>query len=125
MKKALKTKKAPDAIGPYSQGIEAGDLVFVSGQIPINPATGKVEVTDIESQTRQVFENLKAVLLEADLGLEHVVKVGVFITTFDDFKAMNAVYAEYFPGDPPARSTVAAAGLPLGARVEIDVIARR
>ena len=79
MKKALKTKNAPEAIGPYSQGIDTGDFVFVSGQIPINPATGKIEATDIESQTRQVFENLKGVLLAADLGLEHVVKVGVFL----------------------------------------------
>lgn len=125
MKKILRTKHAPEAIGPYSQGIDIGDLVFVSGQIPIDPATGKIEATDIEDQTRQVFENIKAVLLAADLGLEHVVKMGVFLKTLDEFQAMNAVYAEYFPGDPPARSTIAAAGLPMGARVEIDVIARR
>ena len=125
MKKILKTKQAPAAIGPYSQGIDIGDLVFVSGQAPIDPATGKIEATDIENQTRQVFENIKGVLLAADLGLEHVVKVGVFLKTMDEFKAMNAVYAEYFPGDPPARSTIAAAGLPLDPRVEIDVIARR
>lgn len=125
MKKILRTKHAPEAIGPYSQGVDIGDLVFVSGQIPIDPATGKIEATDIEDQTRQVFENIKAVLLAADLGLEHVVKMGVFLKTLDEFQAMNAVYAEYFPGDPPARSTIAAAGLPMGARVEIDVIARR
>ncbi|MCZ6767111.1 MAG: RidA family protein [bacterium] len=125
MKKILKTKQAPEAIGPYSQGVDTGDLVFVSGQIPIDPATGKIEATDIENQTRQVFENIKAVLLAADLGLEHVVKMGVFLKTLDEFQAMNAVYAEYFPGDPPARSTIATAGLPMGARVEIDVIARR
>ena len=125
MKKILRTKQAPEAIGPYSQGIDTGELVFVSGQIPIDPATGKIEAIDIESQTRQVFENIKAVLLAADLGLEHVVKMGVFLKTLDEFQAMNAVYAEYFPGDPPARSTIATAGLPMGARVEIDVIARR
>jgi 2-iminobutanoate/2-iminopropanoate deaminase len=125
MKKIVSTDHAPAAIGPYSQGIDAGDFVFVSGQVPINPESGKIEVTDITSQTRRVLENVKAVLEAADLGLEHVIKATVFLQSMDDFKAMNAVYAEYFAEDPPARAAVAVAGLPLEALVEIEVVAKR
>jgi len=125
MKKIIKTDRAPAAIGPYSQAVDTGDLVFVAGQVPINPASGKIEVTDIEGQTRQALENLKAILEAADLGLENVAKVSVFLQSMDDFKSMNAVYAEYFTSDPPARAAFEVAGLPLGARVEIEAIARR
>ena len=125
MKKIIKTDRAPAAIGPYSQAVDTGDLVFVAGQVPINPASGKIEVTDIEGQTRQALENLKAILEAADLGLENVAKVSVFLQSMDDFKSMNAVYAEYFTRDPPARAAFEVAGLPLGARVEIEAIARR
>jgi 2-iminobutanoate/2-iminopropanoate deaminase len=125
MKKIIGTDRAPAAIGPYSQAVDTGDLVFVAGQVPINPASGKIEVTDIELQTRQALENLKAILEAADLGLENVVKVSVFLQSMDDFKSMNAVYAEYFTSDPPARAAFEVARLPLGALVEIEAIARR
>jgi 2-iminobutanoate/2-iminopropanoate deaminase len=125
MKKIIGTDRAPAAIGPYSQAVDTGDLVFVAGQVPINPASGKIEVTDIDGQTRQALENLKAILEAADLGLENVVKVSVFLQSMDDFKSMNAVYAEYFTSDPPARAAFEVARLPLGALVEIEAIARR
>ncbi len=125
MKKIISTDHAPAAIGPYSQAIDLGDFVFISGQVPINPPTGKIEVTDITSQTRQVMENLKAILGAAGLTLENVVKATVFLQSMDDFKAMNAVYGEYFSKDPPARAAIEVAGLPLGAQVEIEAIARR
>ena len=125
MRKIIKTERAPAALGPYSQAVDTGDLVFVAGQVPINPASGKIEVTDIEGQTRQSLENLKAILEAADLGLGNVAKVSVFLQSMDDFKAMNAVYAEYFTSDPPARAAFEVARLPLGALVEIEAIARR
>jgi 2-iminobutanoate/2-iminopropanoate deaminase len=125
MKKIIRTDRAPAAIGPYSQAVDTGDLVFVAGQVPINPASGKVAATDIDGQTRQALENLKAILEAADLGLENVVKVSVFLQSMDDFKSMNAVYAEYFTTDPPARAAFEVARLPLGAMVEIEAIARR
>ena len=125
MRKIVSTDHAPAAIGPYSQAIDLGDFVFISGQVPINPPTGKIEVTDITSQTRQVMENLKAILGAAGLTLENVVKATVFLQSMDDFKAMNAVYGDYFPKDPPARAAIEVAGLPLGAQVEIEAIARR
>lgn len=125
MKKAVKTDAAPAAIGPYNQAIDTGDMVFVAGQVPIDPRTGKIEADDITSQTRQSLENVKAILGAAGLDFRNVVKATVFLKTMDDFKAMNAVYADYFVDVPPARATVAVAGLPLDARVEIEVIARR
>ena len=125
MKKAIKTDHAPAALGPYSQAIDTGDLVFVAGQVPIDPASGKIEAQDISGQTRQVLENVKAVLEAADLNLHNVVKVTVYLQSMDDFKLMNAVYADYFEVDPPARAAVEVAGLPLGALVEIETIARR
>ena len=125
MKKIVSTDHAPAAIGPYSQAIDTGDLVFVAGQVPINPASGKIEVSDIKDQTRQVLENVAAILATADLELSHVVKATVFLQSMQDFKAMNEVYAEYFNEEPPARAAVAVAALPLDARVEIEVIAKR
>lgn len=121
-KKPISTDSAPKAIGPYSQGISAGDLVFVSGQTPIDPATGSLVPGDAAVQARRCLENLKAVLEAGGSSLEHVVKTTVFLIDMADFKAMNGVYAEFFGSTPPARSTVAVAGLPLGARVEIEAV---
>ena len=125
MKKPIKTDHAPAAIGPYSQGIDTGDLVFVAGQVAIVPATGRIETEDISEQTQQVLDNIAAILAEAGLGLENVVKTTVLLASMDDFKAMNEVYAQYFTGDPPARAAFEVAALPLGARVEIEAVAKR
>jgi 2-iminobutanoate/2-iminopropanoate deaminase len=117
------TDKAPAAIGPYSQAVHAGDFVFAAGQAGLDPTTGKLVEGGIETQTRQVLTNLSAVLQAAGTSLANAVKTTVFLTDMGDFKAMNGVYAEFFPAAPPARSTVQVAGLPLGARVEIEVVA--
>lgn len=122
-KKIVSTEKAPKAIGPYSQAIRTENLVFTAGQIGLNPATMNIVEGGIEAQTRQVLTNLKHVLEAADSGLKFVVKTTVFLQSMDDFAAMNAVYAEFFPENPPARSTVAVAGLPKGALVEIECVA--
>ncbi len=122
MKEVISTDKAPPAIGPYSQAVRVGNLLFLAGQIGINPATGQLE-EGIEAQTRQALLNLKAVLEAAGASLENVVRVGVFLQDLKDFQAMNAVYAEFFPKSPPARTTVQVAALPRGALVEIDAIA--
>lgn len=122
-RKAIATEAAPKAIGPYSQGIEFGDLVFVSGQTPIDPATGALVPGDVAAQARRCLENVGAVLAAGGSSYGKVLKTTVFLTDMADFKAMNAVYAEFFGSVPPARSTVAVAGLPLGARVEIEAIA--
>jgi 2-iminobutanoate/2-iminopropanoate deaminase len=111
------------AVGPYSLAIAAGDVVFLSGQTPLDPATGKLVEGDIRTQTRQCLENLKGVLTAANLGFEHVVKTTVFLTNMADFAAMNEVYKTFMVAPYPARSTVQVAGLPLGARVEIEAIA--
>lgn len=116
------TEKAPAAIGPYSQGIKAGGLVFVSGQLPVNPATGEL-LTDIAAATRQSLSNLAAVLQAAGCSMDQVVKTTVFLSDLKNFAAMNEVYSEFFKGNPPARSTVEVAGLPKGAVVEIEAIA--
>jgi 2-iminobutanoate/2-iminopropanoate deaminase len=121
---ALATDRAPQAIGPYSQAIRAGDLLFVSGQIPLDPATGTLVDGDITLQTRRVLDNLAAILAAAGGSFEHVVKTTVFLLDMNDFAAMNAVYATYVPAPPPARSTVQVSRLPRDVRVEIDVIAR-
>jgi len=115
----------PAAIGPYSHGVWAGDLLFLSGQTPIDPATGKLVEGGVTEQTEQVFNNLEAVVTDAGLTMHDVVKCNVFLTTMDDFAEMNAVYSLRFDEPHPARSTVAVAGLPLGARVEIELVAKR
>lgn len=123
-KKIISTTEAPSAIGPYSQGISAtGTAVFVSGQIPLDPATGNVVVGAIEVQARQSLNNLKAVLAAAGAGLENVVKTTVFLADMNDFAAMNAVYAEFFTENCPARSAVEVARLPKDVKVEIEAIA--
>ncbi len=121
----ISTDKAPKAIGPYSQGVKAGDFVFTAGQAGVDPATGKLVEGGVGEQTRQVLNNIQAILEAAGTSLDRVVRVGVFLQDMADFQAMNAVYAEFFPPDknPPARTTVQAAKLPLGALVEIDAVA--
>ena len=116
------TKNAPDAIGPYSQAVKVGGLVFTSGQIAIDPASGEVKAEGIEAQTRQVCENLKAVLEEAGTSLDNAVKTVCFLDDIADFAAFNAVYGEYFTGKP-ARSCVEVSKLPKGVKVEVEVIA--
>ena len=120
----VQTPDAPQAIGPYSQAITAGNLVFCSGQIPLTPDGALIE-GDVAAQTRQVLTNLQAVLTAAGSSLDQVVKTTVFLADMGDFAAMNAVYAEFFPANPPARSTVQVARLPRDARVEIEAIALR
>jgi 2-iminobutanoate/2-iminopropanoate deaminase len=123
MRQAVSTEQAPKAIGPYSQGIRAANLLFVSGQIPIDPSTGHLIQGDIAAQTRRVFDNLTAILTAAGGSLENVMRTTVFLADMGDFTAMNEVYAGYFSTPAPARSTVQAARLPKDARIEIDVIA--
>ena len=123
MRDAIATDRAPKAIGPYSQAVRSGGLVFCSGQIPLDPATGVMVQGDIAAQTRQVLQNLGAVLEASGAALETVVKTTVFLADMNDFAAMNAVYATFFTAPAPARSTVQAARLPKDARIEIDVIA--
>lgn len=123
-KKVLTSTAAPAPIGPYSQAIAAGGLLFVSGQVPIDPASGQLVSGDVAAQTEQVFKNLAAILREAKMGFDNVVKATVFLTDMNDFARMNEVYARHFGGkEPPARSTVQVGALPKGAAVEIDLIA--
>ena len=123
MKETVSTENAPGAIGPYSQAVKAGNLVFCSGQIPINPQTGEFVSDDVAEQTRQVLKNLSAVLKAAETNLNNVVKTTVFLADMSDFAAMNEVYAEFFNENKPARATVQAGRLPRDARVEIECIA--
>ena len=123
MKKVINTTKAPAAIGPYSQAIQVGNLVYTSGQIPINPVTGVFVEGGIMEQTRQSLQNVKAILEEAGLTMSNVVKTTVFLADMADFADMNAVYAEFFAEPYPARSAVAVKTLPKGALVEIEVVA--
>lgn len=125
MKTVVHTDAAPKAIGPYSQGISVpgGKLVFLSGQIPLDPATGQLVPGDIAAQTERVMKNLQAVLKAAGLDLSHVVRCTIFLMDLADFAVVNEVYGRYFQAAPPARATVQVAGLPKGARVEIDAIA--
>ena len=123
MNEVISTDKAPGAIGPYSQAIKANGMIYCSGQIPIDPATGNFVSEDIAEQTVQVFKNLGAVLEAAGSGFDKVVKTSVFLADMNDFAAMNEVYSQYFTDNKPARATVQAAGLPRGAKVEIDCIA--
>ncbi|MCX7808661.1 MAG: RidA family protein [Deltaproteobacteria bacterium] len=123
-RKAIHDPKAPQAIGPYSPALRAGSFLFVSGQIPVDPATGRVVGEDIESQTEQVMRNLKALLEAGGSSLGKVVKTTVFLTDLSDFDRMNATYARFFEGlTPPARSTVQVSRLPMGVRIEIEAIA--
>jgi 2-iminobutanoate/2-iminopropanoate deaminase len=125
MREAIVTDRAPKAIGPYSQAIVAGEWILLSGQIPLDPATGQLVDGDVGAQTRVVIENLRAVLAAAGATLDEVVKTTVYLADMSDFAAMNEVYAAAFIAPAPARSTIQAARLPRDARVEIDVIARR
>jgi 2-iminobutanoate/2-iminopropanoate deaminase len=126
-KTAIATKDAPAAIGPYSQAIRSGDMLFASGQIGLDPVTGQLVPGGIAEQTKRVFENIKAVLAEAGLDMVHVVKTTVYLKSMSDFAAMNEIYASFLAPEgviPPARSTVAVAGLPKDALVEIEVIVK-
>lgn len=125
MKKAIATTQAPAAIGPYSQAIEANGMVFVSGQIPVDPATGRFAEGGIKELTRQSLTNMQHILAKAGLTLDHVVKTTVFLADINDFAEMNEVYAGFFTGTPPARSAIAVKDMPKGARVEIECIAVR
>jgi len=123
LRKHVNSADAPTPIGPYSQGVVAGGFMFVSGQIPLDPRTNELVTGDIEAQTEQVLKNLMAILKEAKMGPENVVKTTVFLSDLKDFAKMNEVYARYLGKQPPARSTIQAAGLPRGVKVEIDVVA--
>lgn len=123
VKNIIATDSAPRAIGPYSQAVRAGNLVFASGQIPIDPATGEFVPGGIAEQTEQVLHNLTAVFAAAGVAIDQVIKTTVFLADMDDFNAMNEVYGRFFGAEPPARATVQAARLPRNARVEIDAIA--
>lgn len=122
-KQIIATDKAPAAAGPYSQAVRVGNLVFTAGQVGLVPGTKEFAGPDIASQTRQVLKNIQGILEAAGSGMKHVVKTTVFLQDIAEWPAMNAVYAEFFPEDPPARSAVQVAALPLGAKVEIEVVA--
>jgi 2-iminobutanoate/2-iminopropanoate deaminase len=122
-KKVIQTDKAPKAIGPYSQAIQAGNFLFLSGQIPLDPKTGELVKGDIRKQTQQVLENIKGVLESQGLGMENVVKVTIFLKDIGNFNQVNEVYATYFLSSPPARSTVEVTKLPRDADIEIEAIA--
>ena len=122
-RKIIHTDKAPKAIGPYSQAVQTGTLLLTAGQVALVPTTGELIEGGIEAQTRQVLTNLKSVLEAGDSGLKFVVKTTVFLKDMNDFPKMNAIYSEFFPDNPPARSTVAVAALPKGAMIEIEAVA--
>ena len=122
-KRVIQTDKAPKAIGPYSQAIQAGNMIFLSGQIPLDPKTGEVVLGDIRKQTVRVLENLKGVLESQNLGMEDVVKTTIFLKNLDHFNQVNDVYSTYFSSSPPARSTVEVARLPRNVEIEIEAIA--
>lgn len=123
MKKKIQTDNAPKAIGPYSQAVSFGNLIFTSGQIAIHPASGKIVHDEIEGQTRQVMANLKSILEAGGSDLTKVLKSSIFLHDINEFSRFNDVYATYFPDNPPARSTFQVSALPLGAKVEIEMIA--
>lgn len=125
MRHAIVTEKAPKPMGPYSQAIIEGDFIFVAGQGPINPQTGTRELGDVRSETKRVFENLRAILQAAGSSLDHVVKCNVYLRDINDFTAMNEVYQTYFSAPFPARTTIQAGALPGGIAVEIECIARK
>ncbi len=122
-KKVIQTERAPKAIGPYSQAIQAGNFLFLSGQIPLDPKTGEFIKGDIRRQTQQVLENIKGVLESQELGMDSVVKVTIFLKDIGNFNEVNEVYATYFRSSPPARSTVGVAKLPKDADIEIEAVA--
>ncbi len=124
-KKIINTPNAPDPIGPYSQAVQAGSLLFISGQVAINPSTGNVEATDTIGETHQVMHNLKAILSEAGLDFSHVLKTTIFLSDMSLFVTVNEVYGKYFNGSFPARETVAVKGLPKNVNVEISMIASK
>ena len=123
MKQIVRTDNAPKPVGPYSQAVRAGNLLFVAGQGALDPRTGQVRRESIQAETRQVLENIKAILEASGASLAAVAKTTCYLADMNDFQAFNAVYAEYFPQDPPARTTIQAGKLPLDLRVEIEVIA--
>jgi 2-iminobutanoate/2-iminopropanoate deaminase len=123
MKKIVSTSDAPAAIGPYSQAVRSGRLLFCSGQIPLDPKSGDIVSGDIAAQTRRVMNNISAVLNAEGLSLDNIVKTTIFLTDLGDFQKVNEIYGSYFKQDPPARSTVQVSALPKGAKVEIEVIA--
>ncbi|MBX3039911.1 MAG: RidA family protein [Bdellovibrionaceae bacterium] len=125
MRKVIATQDAPAAIGPYSQAVQIGPMLYCSGQIAIDPQTNEVLRVDVKAQTEQVMKNIKAVLGAAGMDFSHVVKTTIFVTDMNDFATVNEVYGKHFVGEPPARSTVAAAALPKGVNVEIEVVAYR
>ncbi|RLD94525.1 MAG: hypothetical protein DRI93_03840 [Aquificota bacterium] len=122
-REVVRTSGAPQAVGPYSQGVKAGGWLFLSGQIPLHPGTGELVGDSIEEQTERVLENVKALLAAAGMSLEDVVQCTVYMTDLSEFGSMNQVYARYFPQDPPARVTVGVASLPKGAKIEISLVA--
>ena len=124
MKRVIHTDDAPEAVGPYSQATARGDFVFLSGQIGLDPETGEL-ASGVEAQTRRIMKNLIAVLDEANCKMEDVMKVTIYVTDLNNFKLINEIYGSYFDCDPPARATVQVAALPLGAEVEMDMIAYR
>lgn len=123
MKKAIQIPNAPAPVGPYSQAILAGGMLFISGQIPLNPSTGELELDTIEEATHRVMKNIEALLAAAGLTIENIVKTSIFLKDLNDFQAMNTVYASYFTGIPPARETVQVVKLPLDVSIEISCIA--
>ncbi len=122
MKRIIHTENAPKAVGPYSQAVENNGILFISGQIPVKPATGDIP-EDITSQTKQVMENIKAIVEKAGYNMKDIVKCTCLLDNMDNFKAMNEVYADYFPSEPPARAAFGVVKLPLGVKVEIEAIA--
>ena len=124
MKKIISTTDAPAAIGPYSQAIRSGDLIFCSGQIPLDPKSGQIVSDDIMPQTRRVMDNISGILKSEGLSLADVLKTTIFLTDLGDFQTVNDIYGSYYRSEPPARSTVQVSALPKGAKVEIEVIAR-
>ena len=125
MKKVIATKKAPAAVGPYSQAVFAGDVLFISGQIPLDPATGQLVESDIRAQAKRSMDNIGAILADAGLEFKDIVKTTILLTDIADFAAVNEVYAAYFAEDPPARACFAVTALPKGAHIEIEAIAQK
>ena len=122
-KKIIKTHKAPQAIGPYSQAVKSGNFIFASGQIPLDPVSGEMVENDVKKQTERVMENIKGLLESENLTMANIIKTTCFLTDMANFAAFNEVYATYFPENPPARSTVAIKSLPKDALVEVEIIA--